>query len=195
MATFKSTITAKRCVRRRGTTTIWLVLGLPLMILFLCGVVEIGNQWRARVELQSALEAAALAAVKQWSDAPGNTTDSRSLSRTVGQMFAAANAISGQSVALAPNENINGDINDNLNPAGNIVLGTVALVGGELQFDASGLAGGVNAFGVRTQATVSVPRVCPSLSGGNFSVSAQAVARVATSGANPQLVRIDRYLP
>ena len=181
--------------QRRGAATMWVVLALPAFIVLLCVVVEVGNLWRARVELQNAMDAAALAAVKEWSDG-GNTAKNRATSRSVGKAFAKANATSGQSVSIDENEDEGADANDNDSPAGNIVLGTVSQVGSELQFNASGSPGGAGDFGIRTQATVSVKRICPSLGGGSFTIQAQAVARVPASGSgSPQLVRVDKFLP
>jgi hypothetical protein len=53
---------------RRGIATIWVILSLPVALILLITVVEIGNLWTARTELQTNLEAAALAGVKTWGD-------------------------------------------------------------------------------------------------------------------------------
>jgi len=51
---------------RRGIATLWPILFSGAMLLILCFVVEIAHLWLTRVELENSLEAAALAAVKEW---------------------------------------------------------------------------------------------------------------------------------
>src|SRR6185503_11453281 len=59
-----------RC-RRRGSATLWMIIWLPCLLTLFCVLVGVANLWLARVELENALEASALAAVKQWGDANG----------------------------------------------------------------------------------------------------------------------------
>ena len=101
---------------RAGLATLWLVLMLPLVLLLLGFVIEIGNLWLARAELENALESAALAAVKEWGDAGG--VGGTLVPRQVGQTFAAASTVRGNSVVIGlnrtaataanPNENLDG---------------------------------------------------------------------------------------
>lgn len=97
---------------RRGVATVWLVLFLPLFLLMLCFVIESGNLWMARSELESALEAAALAAVKEWGDTSGGST---STARQVGQSVAAANTVRGTSLVIGQNYTAGGANNENTN--------------------------------------------------------------------------------
>jgi hypothetical protein len=113
---------------------------LPIFVFLFVGVVMIGNIWLARVELENSLEAAALAAVKEWGDAGGGDT---LIPRNVGVDFAAANTISGVPVEIATNydyDGVTGNVNQNLlcfptkpdpvlglPPGGNLVFGAVTI--------------------------------------------------------------------
>ena len=68
---------ARRNRRRcRGLAGMWVVAAGPAFLTMLCFVLEIGNIWLARGELETALESAALAAVKAWKE-----TNSTALAR------------------------------------------------------------------------------------------------------------------
>jgi hypothetical protein len=86
--------------RRRGWATLWLIIWLPALLVLLSALLGIANLWLARVELETALEAAALAAVKEWGDQGGGETF---IPRQVGVEFAAANCVRGVPVAIDPN--------------------------------------------------------------------------------------------
>ncbi len=101
---------------------------LPLMFLMLCFVVEIGNLWLARAELETALESAALAAVKEWGAANG--ASGTLISRQVGQTVAAANFVRGNSVVVGTNYTVAtaGNPNGNLSgtfPTANLIFGAL----------------------------------------------------------------------
>ncbi len=137
--------------RRRGVATIWLILSLPIFAILLCAVLEVGNAWVARVELENSLEAAALAAAKEWgqnaaASGPGWTAGGRSR----GMQLAAANTVREQSVTIAsnlgtydlgmnPNENKLCDDVKGPPVDGNLVFGKIIenTLTGELTFDAS----------------------------------------------------------
>ncbi|MCL6507990.1 MAG: hypothetical protein K6T59_13295 [Bryobacteraceae bacterium] len=51
-----------------------MLIWLPCLLALFVGLVGVANLWLARVELENALEAAALAAVKQWGEAGGGDT-------------------------------------------------------------------------------------------------------------------------
>lgn len=53
-------------LRRRGLATVWLILSLPVLLVALCLTVDLGKIWVERAALVSAVDAAALAAVRQW---------------------------------------------------------------------------------------------------------------------------------
>lgn len=111
---------------RRGVATVWLVLFLPLLMLMLCFVVEIGNLWMARAELETALEAAALAAVKEWGDNSGGDT---LVERNVGVTVAAANYVRGNPLVIGTNytaANINNNTNSTFPPTtANLIFGAI----------------------------------------------------------------------
>ena len=71
-----------------------------MLLLLLILLIEIGNIWRARVELENAMEAAALAAVKEW----GKWRPATQTARDIGVAYAAANTVTGSPVAITDNE-------------------------------------------------------------------------------------------
>lgn len=85
---------------RRGWTTLWLVVWLPTLLALFCGLVAVANLWLARVELENSLEAAALAAAKEWGDQGGGDT---LVPREVGISFADANCVRGKRLQLQSN--------------------------------------------------------------------------------------------
>jgi hypothetical protein len=108
---------------RRGVVALWLIVALPVLLMLVCLLIEIGNIWLARVELENALEAAALAAVKEWGDSGGGDTQTP---REVGVTYAQANAVTG--VAPAPflsNRDPGNAPNQNADCAGNLVFGAI----------------------------------------------------------------------
>jgi len=95
---------------------------MPALLLLFIMVVDIGQMWYARVELENSLEAAALAAVKEWGDANGGDT---LVPRQVGLEYAAANTINGIPVAIDTNYNPANPPNQNNTCQGNLVFGAV----------------------------------------------------------------------
>ncbi len=110
---------------RRGMVTLWTILFFPALLFMLIFVVEITHLWLARVELENSLEAAALAAVKDWGDADGGST---LIPRHVGVTYAAANTIDGDPVAIAMNYNPDNLPNENDDCDGNLIFGTITSV-------------------------------------------------------------------
>jgi hypothetical protein len=76
------------------------VIWLPALLALFCGLLAVANLWLARVELETGLEAAALAAVKDWGDQGGGDT---LVPREVGVNFAAANCVRGLHLPLLTN--------------------------------------------------------------------------------------------
>jgi len=110
---------------------------MPIFVFLFVGVVMIGNIWLARVELENALEAAALAAVQEWGSSGGGNT---LVPRGVGVAYAAANTISGVPVVIGANyDGMTGGVNQNELcdptkphpitgiPGGNLVFGAVTI--------------------------------------------------------------------
>jgi Flp pilus assembly protein TadG len=119
--------------RRQGVATVWTILTVPVVLVGLAGVIELGHLWLVRNELQTSLESAALAGVKTWADlsegdnhaAPGAFAKT-SAARTAAQSTFAVNPIFGQTFTLNRNESNDGNNligYDNQTCAGDIVLG------------------------------------------------------------------------
>jgi hypothetical protein len=114
---------------RRGWATLWMIIWLPALLALFCAMVGIANLWLARVELENSMEAAALAAVKQWGDANGGDT---LIPRQVGQAYAAANCVRKIDVAIGTNYNPANGPNQNgvcpvgmTPPTGNLIFGAI----------------------------------------------------------------------
>lgn len=82
----------RRGAVRRGAVTLWTVLCLPVVLSVLVVMVEVSHLWQARVELENALEAGVLAAVKEWGDQGGGAKSIRT-ARAVGNAYTKANTI------------------------------------------------------------------------------------------------------
>lgn len=117
-----------RHASRRGIATIWIVLAGPTILALFILLSDIANLWVARVELENALEAAALAAVKEWGDASGGDT---MVPRQIGADFAFANNVVGTPVDLQgidPALNydpVSGGPNQNASCDGVLVFGSI----------------------------------------------------------------------
>src|SRR5262245_22314887 len=82
---------------RGGVATLWVLLAVPALAIMLVFVTDIANIWVARIEATNALEAAALASVKQWKNV-GNTSANRTASRQTAVNYVGANTVLGQPV-------------------------------------------------------------------------------------------------
>ena len=132
--------------QRRGVALLWLIIALPALLLFLVLVVEIGNLWLARLELEQSLEASALAAAKQWAET--NDREGTEAARIAGNDFAKANLVRGMAVDLT-NADLNAAFNGTLN------YGTSAINGNQVRTDVN--SGGFNASGVLVFGGVTLP--------------------------------------
>lgn len=121
--------------RHRGAVTLWTILAGPVLLALLCLVVEITHIFHARVELENALESAALAAVQSWGE--GNVTPTLP-HRQVGVAYAAANTINGVPVSIGTNYMAGAGVNDNADCSGNLIFGRVTDLNndGKWEFDA-----------------------------------------------------------
>jgi Putative Flp pilus-assembly TadE/G-like len=115
--------------RRRGSATLWMLMWLPCLLVLFCAMVGVANLWLARVELENAMEAAALAAVKEWGDAGGGNTLNP---RQVGVEYAFANFVRQQPIVINTNYNAGNAPNQNdlcdvgmTPPQGNLIFGSV----------------------------------------------------------------------
>lgn len=85
---------------RRGFSSLWLILSLPIFLTLFAFVFEMGHLWVARVELENGLEAAALAAVQDWAESGSTDTFT---SRQVGAAYASMNTVRGFPLVLGLN--------------------------------------------------------------------------------------------
>lgn len=131
---------------RSGVATVWMLAAIPVVVLLLMIVVDIGHVWVARVELENGLEAAALAAVKEWASAGASGPNWTVPARNRGMELAGANAIRDVPLVIASNlGTFNAGFNPNENrfcdpvflpPNGNLVFGSID-EGPPTVFDAS----------------------------------------------------------
>jgi Flp pilus assembly protein TadG len=77
---------------RRGAVLVWFVMIVPLMLLILVGLTDYAGMSLARIELQNAVDAAALSAIKSWSHAEP------SAAATEAATLFAANPVIGQTL-------------------------------------------------------------------------------------------------
>ena len=123
---------ARGCPRemchRRGVAVVWLLACIPVAIVALQFVLEIGWLHRTRSELQVAVDSAALAGARVWgSSSPDAGSDSaviRTAAKTSAQETLAAHSLSGTAVlsGVASN-NAPAQVNNNLACPGTILLG------------------------------------------------------------------------
>ncbi len=194
--------------RRSGAATLWVLISLPALLIVLLIVVDVGNIWVARTELENALEASALAAVREWgATAPPPAMNATNPARARGFTLAAANQVRGQALAIAMNQgtydvttnpNENGMCETVIGPpaAGNLVFGAISLDGmGLVTLDASNAP--VDLYGVRAQASLKVASLAGSflgISNGAYAVSAKATAMYDATGGTTRLVRVDQFI-
>lgn len=171
---------------RRGIATVWIIAAVPAIFTLLIVLTDVGIVWQARMELETATEAAAIAAVQEWK-ATGNTN----LARIAAQNFALANTVLGYPVQLNSNAG-GGGTNDNSLCDGDILLGNLTSAG-VLE---SGVApSSTNYYGARVIHSQYVPGLWKSFAGvsfGPYLIHAESVARLQFNpGGTPQLVRPD----
>ena len=114
---------------RRAVVTLWTLLMLPVLLVLFAVVVEGVHLWLARVELENAMEAAALAAVKEWAAWPsGPGPGWTQPARIVGQQYAAANTILRTPVEIETNQGVFDPLtnpNENLRCEGHLIFGAI----------------------------------------------------------------------
>ncbi|WP_298865393.1 hypothetical protein [uncultured Gimesia sp.] len=163
---------------RRGIAILWLILWGSVFLTFFCGVLEIATLWQAQVEVKNALDAGAMAAVKEWGvSGSGSSTQ---VSRNVGIAYVEANPILGTPVTLTSNyiAATPGNPNGNLLCTGNFVFGALDQITAPITFDRNAQGGCIAGFpAVVAQATVPVQGFCSSLFGVTFfNISSQSTA-------------------
>ncbi len=187
--------------RHRGVVALWTLLMIPVLLVMFAVVVEGVHFWLARVELENALEAAALAAVKEWAEGGGSPASGwTSDARDVGVEYAAANTINFTPVGIDTNIGVfanPGNPNENLSCDGNLVFGAItdddpAYV---VATDQVPSCDPDKSYVVRAQATHTVPSlICNFLGidfGGPFTVSACTTAMYDCGLGRPRLIRVE----
>jgi hypothetical protein len=193
---------------RRGVVALWTLLMLPVLLVMFVVVVEAVHLWLARVELENALEAAALAAVKDWAESGGTAASNwTSGARTVGKEYAAANTINKTSVEIDTNLDPSVDPanpneanpNENETCDGHLIFG--AITGDDPYYFESDEIPGCGASGnvmyaVRAQSLQHrVPSLIGSFLGINFgtpfTVSVKTTAMYDCELQRPRLIRVE----
>lgn len=152
---YRRNASAKRNPPRRGIATLWLILFLPVIVIALCIVVEIGQVWLARAELEDGLEAAALAGLTHWNTTTTNATNARAIAKD----YAQVNSVLGDPLILVDAE---------------ILLGTVPADTNGPFADGGTPTNPTHDAAVRTIATRSISSHC--LPWFTYSITAQATA-------------------
>jgi hypothetical protein len=121
----------------------------------------VANLWVARVELENALEASSLAAVKHWGDAGGGDT---LVPRMVGVNYAKANSVRANPLAIGLNYNPADGPNQNdqcivgmTPPTGNLIFGAIDDTNPDNVIFNAGIAPSCNAGTVLFDATAQGP--------------------------------------
>ncbi|WP_339688100.1 pilus assembly protein TadG-related protein [Gimesia maris] len=109
---------------RRGIAILWLILWGSFLMVFFCVVLEVATLWQAQVEINNAMDSAALAAVGDWGVSGIGSTE---IPRNVGVAYTASNPILG--VAYSPQTNYGtasgSNPNANASNTGNFVFGAI----------------------------------------------------------------------
>lgn len=181
---------------RHGVVTFWAIVTIPIFMLMLMIVLEIGNLWLARIQFKNALESGALAAVKTWGDMVTSSggTDT-TLARDVGNQFAGACVVNGVPVDLSGLDNTLNDSgtntgNDNSSCSGIFVFGSITNDNPEFVVNAS------NNIGCTVPANVMVDATGEStLAGVNNNDWGISVQPTAVTPAGTHVTRVAIRLP
>lgn len=181
---------------RRGVAVLWLILWGGMFFTFFCVSLEVTNLWLARIELKNSLDAACLAAAKEWGASGSTLTEA---ARNSGVTYAAANPVLGVPVVLDPNYDGSDPVfnpNQNASCDGNLIFGRINYpVVSPVTFNTSLDAAAVGVTpAVRAQATIEVQGFCSSMFGISlFDISAKSTAYYDLTTGNVGLVDIDTF--
>ncbi len=164
--------------------TAWTIICLPLLMTILFAVAEVAHLWHARVQLENALEAAALATVQEWGRRGGGAKH-LAAALAAGRAYGEANAVHGTPVRLSDRKIV---------PAAAWSFGTATPNGSGFDFTPDPEA--TAKFAVVLQFTVRVARLCRPILGaslGESTVTATSIAFYDTSETPPwpRLIRLD----
>lgn len=177
---------------RRGVAGLWVLVMVPALVGVLLFVVDAAVIWQAQGEAQTAVEAAALAAVREFAlNNPSFDTDARNAAVA----YAAANTAASSPVFVDPNF---GNF-----PSGDVVLGVIT-GGGPYTFDSSAPPTNPVCSGsprlavmVRTEHQVNSLVLSTFLDRpvGTYYVQARAVAQYDCVAGTPRLVQVAAFVP
>ncbi len=170
---------------RQGTVTLWTLLFVVVLLTILYVVVQVAQLWLAREKLENAVEAATLAAAKQWGDAGGGSTHVAA-AQARGEAFATANTVNGMPLDLT---------NAAIAPSVNWQFGSATCSGTGYHFTSDPSA--VSNLAVVLQTTFTVTSLFQQLFGETISsstVQARVAAFCDTSlpTSNPRRIRLIR---
>jgi len=133
----KSSERQPRKSMHRGIATLWVILVVPLIITMICGVTDMALLLNAKVELKTALEAAALKGAETWGGdhVPGGGATDSQAARDDAIEMAGANMVNGVPVVLSDNYT-GANTNDNTNCDGELVFGAIDIAGDPHTFNA-----------------------------------------------------------
>lgn len=175
--------------RRSGIATIWIIAALPAFLTMLIMLTDLGTIWQARAELETALEASAIAAVQQWKVTPADLITPRSTAISFGK----ANTVVGQTFTLELNYSPV-ETNGNASCTGDVLLGQIDTA---QNFASGTVPVAPNYLGVHVQKTISIPSLWTSFGGvkfGPYNVTAKTTAQVPVAvGGSPQLVLLNSF--
>lgn len=95
--------------QRKGIATLWLILLMPVILVLLCLVIDVGKLWLERSALENTLEIGALSAVKEWGDL-GPSLATIPDANNVGISFVGANTICADAAVALPDNFVYGRV-------------------------------------------------------------------------------------
>jgi uncharacterized membrane protein len=179
-------LTRKRFTRRRGAVTIWVIVATPAMLAMLVLVSDVSNLWLARVELENAVEAAALAAADSWGGG-GDSAIDRSVAHNRAATLFDANLVRFTQFTLDPNDD-SSKPNNNATVPGPVMLGSYNSSLATFDATATGPIPDMRACYVKI--TVPVQSLWTGFAG-PFQLTAIAVARYDAGSGTAKLVHVD----
>ncbi len=182
-----------RHAARRGVAGLWVLVMVPALVGVLLFVVDAAVIWQAQGEAQTAVEAAALAAVREYALDNVSYDDD---ARDAAEAYAAGNTAASSPVFV--------DRNVGNFPSGDVVLGVITGAG-PFTFDSSSppAAPGVCTGGPRLAVMVRTEHQVNSLvlstflgrPVGTYFVQARAVAQYDCNAGTPRLVQVAAFVP
>jgi Flp pilus assembly protein TadG len=171
---------------RRGIATLWIILAGPAFLALLVLVTDIANLWLARVELENAVEAGALAGANVWGDGADDAAN-RTAAHLAAEAVAESNLVVGDPFDVDANDNPVAPNNNALvQCSGTALLGTYTAA---LEtFDPFTSPAAVSERACRVHATATVQSLWAGFAG-PFQVQASATA-VYDGIAGTKLVRV-----